>query len=143
MQQWFGKAHGQTLRIAGILSLLDDPAATTINIDHMTAAEGWIDYFTEHTQAISITSGSSDCTVFHARRVIDWLRRQALPNMSRSVISQALRCHDLPAAKDWDVIFDLLCQRGYLRERRINGGAGGGRPSTGFDINPELLTPMV
>jgi replicative DNA helicase len=140
MRQWYGKAHGQALRIAGILTLLGDSSATKIGVEQITAAAAWIKYFAQHTEIISSSSGSTDETVYQARRVVQWLRRHGAASVSRNAITQALRGQDLYAAKDWEGVFDLLVTKGYLREHRAVGGPQGGRPSTVFEVNPEVFS---
>ena len=62
------------------------------------------------------------------------------PYVTRSSISQALHCTDLPRAADWTAVFDLLCEHGHLRHVDGQAGALGGRPSHGFAVNPMVLT---
>jgi replicative DNA helicase len=114
MQQWYGKAHGQALRIAGILTLLGDRSATKIGIEQITAAAAWIDYFAQHTEIISNSSGSTNDTVYQARRIVQWLRKRGAASVSRNVITQALA---LPAHRR------APHQPGHLTFRRPWGGS--------------------
>ena len=139
MQEWYGKSHGQALRIAGLVTLLGNPDQTIISPSAVAAAEGWISYFAAHTRAASVTTGTADSTHFHARRIASWIAERSLLNVTRSTITQSLRCHDLPKASDWNSVFDLLIENGYLRLIKTMAGTEGDRPSISFEVNPETL----
>lgn len=141
-RQWFSKAHGQALRIAGNLALAANVETTLISAAAMQAATRWMDYFAAHTAALYISVGEADLLLFHARRVVAWLRQRRRPEVTRNEITQSLRCNDLPRATDWTPVIDLLCHRHYLRPLSWQPSARGGRPSCGFAVNPVLLVPI-
>jgi hypothetical protein len=142
-QQWFSKAHGQALRIAGNLALAANVDTTVISAAAMQAATIWMDYFAAHTAALYISVGEADLLLFHARRVVHWLRQRCRSEVTRNEVTQSLRCNDMPVAADWTPVLDLLCHRHYLRPLIWQPGAGGGRPSSGYAVNPAMLTPVV
>ncbi len=139
MAQWYAKAHGQGLRIAGILALLGKEDATEIGIEEVTAAIAWIDYFAAHTEAIIVGHGADDRTLYHAHRVVAWLKAQGEAWVSKNQIAQSLRCRDLPKMADWAPIFDVLEAKNYLRSSLAGcHRAGGGRPSPGYEVTVTL-----
>lgn len=142
-QQWYSKAHGQALRIAGNLALAANVETTLISAAAMHSATRWMDYFAAHTAALYISVGEADLVLFHARRVVAWLRQRRYLEVTRNEITQSLRCHDLPRVADWAPVIDQLCHRHYLRPLIWRPGVGGGRPSVGYAVNPRLLTEMA
>lgn len=139
-QQWYSKAHGQALRIAGNLALASNVGTTEISAAAMQAATRWMDYFAAHTAALYISVGEADLLLFHARRVEHWLRQRCRSEVTRNEITQSLRCNDLPRAADWTPVIDLLCHRHYLRPLTWHSSVSGGRPSSGYAVNPALLS---
>lgn len=142
-QQWYSKAHGQALRIAGNLALAANVETTVISAAAMQAATIWTDYFAAHTAALYISVGEADLLLFHARRVVGWLRQRCRSEVTRNEVTQSLRCNDMPTAADWTPVLDLLCHRHYLRPLTWQPGASGGRPSNGYEVNPAVLTPAA
>lgn len=141
MREWFAKAHGQCLRIAGILAVLGSDHPTAIGVDEISAAEAWLAYFSAHTGAIFIAEGADDRVHFHARRVTAWLKFLGQSWVSRNSVTQALRCRDLPKKSDWDPVFALLEEGHYLRQTPpITNPGRGGRPSPGYMVNPLIIT---
>lgn len=140
MREWYAKAHGQALRIAGILTMLGSEAPTEIGVEEVTAAIAWVEYFAAHTAAVILGQGADDRSLYHAQRVLTWLKAQGQTWVSRNAIAQALRCRDLPRVSAWTPIFTLLEDRHYLRPSVVESSQGrGGRPSQGFDVNPKLF----
>lgn len=141
LQGWFGKAHGQVLRIAGVFELLGASSATTIGPAAIQSATYLVDYFSHHARTLFGTA-SADGSTTHAGRVVAWLRTRGARCVSRNEITQALRCRDLPHARDWDAVFARLVELAYLRPAPAAPRASlGGRPSPQFEVNPALIPP--
>lgn len=140
MREWYAKAYGQGMRIAGILALLGREGATEIDDADVAAAEAWIEYFAAHTEATFIGQNSYDEVACHAKRVIDWMKKQGRQTVKRSVITQALRCRGMEHAQNWVPVFAALEDGNYIRPLVAETG---GRPSHTFQVNPWLLTPTA
>lgn len=138
-QEWLAKAHGQVLRIAGILALLRDAQTRTITEPEVRAAEAWVDLSLAHLGALLRSAGGGDLNARQAQRVLNWLQQQRLEVVSESAITQALRGPGFETVAAWRPVFELLMAKGWLRPQRLDaGGAKGGRPSYGYAVNPAL-----
>jgi hypothetical protein len=138
-QEWLAKAHGQVLRIAGILALLRDAQTRTITETEVRAAETWVDLSLAHLGALLRSAGGGDLTARQAQRVLNWIQQQRQDVVSESSITQALRGPGFETVAAWRPVFALLVEKGWLRHQRLDaGGAKGGRPSYGYAVNPAL-----
>ena len=139
LAEWLAKAHGQALRIAGILTLLVDPHATCIGREEVRAATAWIRYFMAHFQHALITHECMDKDVAQAVRVLQWLKAHGRQSATRSEITQALRVKGFDRTEQWTPVFALLEQSGWIEESltKIEGNQGG-RPSKTMIVNQAL-----
>lgn len=78
LTDWASKLTGQLVRIAGLLTLYTDPAATTIGDDHMVNAIAMSDYFISHAwRAYDLMGDDVYGQLEPARAVHAWLRKRA------------------------------------------------------------------
>jgi len=136
---WSAKAHGQCLRIAGVLQLLADPLAERIGIDCMNGAIAWTRYFAEHA-AILLTQGDVigmfDDLVGKALCI---LRDHDAEEISQRDLLQHLRGRGADRVHELEPVVDLLIDRGLVSLRRDPAGPKGGRPRTMLRIHQEHL----
>lgn len=138
-REWLAKAHGQVLRIAGLLALLRDADTRSITEAEVRAAEAWVDLSHRHLRGLLRSVGGGDVALRQAQRVLNWLQQQRLEVASESEITQALRGPGFETVAAWRPVFELLTAKGWLRPQRLDaGGAKGGRPSYGYAVNPAL-----
>lgn len=140
LAEWISKAHGQLLRISGLLTLLGNPEATEIDTPAVMAAAQWIEYFREHFRHHLIACNQLSPIQAQACRTLLWLKSNFMTKASRSQITQNLRCQGFQTADSWLPVFKLLVDKGWLRPGHNEPiGDKGGRPSHAFDINPALF----
>ena len=158
-REWWSKAPGQVLRLAGTLAYLawTMPSArpttkkgleqlmetarraeepTIIESDFIEAAMRlWKGYFWPHARAalrqIGITDRHRD-----ARRVLRWLRAHQRPEVSREDVRRDALGQRLDA-EDTQRLLDELVRVGWLRARTV---ATRGRSAHRWDVNPRLLS---
>ncbi len=140
---WWGKGPGAVLRLAGVLGFLDwaagprdaaEPAC--VPAWAIEAAGGlWQDYLWPHARAAfrTIGSGVGEC---QAERVLRWIRRQRVPEISRTSLRRkalGLTC----GAAETQRIAESLAMAGWLRPLDV-ASRGSGRPSLRWAVNPAL-----
>jgi hypothetical protein len=140
---WIGKAAGNIVRLAGLLSLMDWAAGkakepcTTIDEDHVERAHAlWTDYYWPHAQAV-LGQGTPTLTERRARRVGRWLKRMRLDVVSR----EEVRREGLGQTVDADTaesVIERLERYGVLRMLKPHANRGGGRPRRRWEVNPDL-----
>jgi hypothetical protein len=140
---WIGKAAGNIVRLAGLLSLMDWAAAegeepcTAVEEQHLERAHSlWTDYFWPHAQAVF---GQAPPTLSErrVRRVGQWLRRMRPETVSR----EEVRREALSQAVDADAaesVIERLEQQGVLRMLEPQANRGGGPRRRRWQVNPEL-----
>lgn len=138
---WIGKAAGNIVRLAGLLSLMGDAqegrrSPKGVAERHVTAAhELWSGYFWPHAQAVFGLSGTTEADRL-ARRATRWLRRTQATEISR----QDIRRYALGKtvnAEETDEVIAQLESAGLLRfidDARPSGG----RPRRRWEVNPAL-----
>lgn len=139
LAEWLAKAHGQTLRVAGILTLLADSQATCIGREAVRAATAWIQYFRAHFQHVLIAHECLDKDVAQAVRVLQWLKAHGRQSATRSEVTQALRVKGFERTEQWAPVFALLEQSGWIQESLMQvDGKQGGRPSKTLNVHQAL-----
>jgi hypothetical protein len=140
---WWGKGPGTVLRLAGVLTFLDWAAGPRDAAEPdcvpgwaIAAASGlWRDYLWPHAQAAFRTAGSGvgEC---QAERVLRWIRRQRLSEISRTSLRRkalGLTC----GAAETQRIAESLAMAGWLRPLDVVS-SGAGRPPLRWAVNPAL-----
>lgn len=136
---WSGKLVGQTVRIAGLLHVVDHPdapAATPIRAATLARAEKIAQYLIPHATA-AFAMMADDPAVEHARFVLRWLERTDLDRFTRRDLHRALPWR-FPRAEDIDPVLALLVGRGYLRREEDDGERSRpGRPASPvYEVSP-------
>jgi hypothetical protein len=144
---WIGKAAGNIVRLAGLLSLMDwatvdgEAPCRTVEEHHLERAHAlWTDYYWPHAQAVF---GEAPLTLAErrVRRVGQWLRRMRPETVSR----EEVRREALSQAVDADAaesVIERLEQQGVLRmlvPQRV-GSRGPGRRR--WAVNPQLWAKL-
>lgn len=151
MLEWLGKLDGQTVRIAGNLTLLDDPTATSIPLQHAEAAVRLArDYFLPHAQRVFVDLVQTD----QSRRAVaclDAIRNghgrgwERWPHQVKAAeVRQAVRGQrrlGLDEIANVEEALALLADRDYLRLATPPAGEPRqvGRPVKWYEVNPAAL----
>ena len=97
-------------------------------------------YFIEHA-LIAFGAMKPEPEIEAATQLAEWVRRNGKRTFTRREIHQAHR-RTYRKIKDLDAPLALLVEHGYLRgPKTIPAGEQGGRPSSGYEVNPEWVSP--
>lgn len=142
MNDWGGKLAGAVARIAGLFHLAthERPGEMKITQETMRQAAYMGALLTEHAKAAYALMGTDD-TIEGAKKVLEWIRRQADERFTVRDCWQALKQQAIFSHAD--VVKDALKEleeRGFIRELPPREKAGPGRkPSPVFEVNPATL----
>ncbi|HEX2887842.1 DUF3987 domain-containing protein [Vineibacter terrae] len=124
---WWGKGPGTVLRLAGVLTLLDEAMGVADMSEPaqvpawamQSAASLWRDYLWPHARAVLGMAGAS-AHHHHARLVLRWLARRSLDGVSREQVRREALAQAVNAAGA-DQVIELLVDAGWLRaiEQRV------------------------
>lgn len=136
---WEGKLCGNTLRIAGLLRMLDNPATVEpITEKHMRGAIEITRYFVAHIQAIIGCDGNLSLS---AKEVLDEIIKRREREFNPHDLKQRLK--DRKRFKDAvkvDVALHELCDAGYLRFVLPDEGISIGRPKGArYEVHPDIF----
>lgn len=130
ISDWASKLHGAAVRIAGLLHLaehLDRGHSQPVTADTMAAAITLADYFAGHALAVFDRMGANE-TAERARAVLDALKANLWPEVSKRDLMVKLSRSDFPTAADLDGPLSLLEDHGYLRPLPVVRTGTRGRP---------------
>ena len=140
---WAEKLAAATGRIALSLQMAKRLDACTIGRDAVDAAIAWSEFLTSafrHT----VTTVGLDPIRAQARRVVGWVRREQLESFTHRDACRRHRCKSFKTNEAWQPVFDLLRRRHYIRPTVESAqGRKGGRPSAGYEVNPQVLSGDV
>jgi hypothetical protein len=140
---WIGKAAGNVVRVAGLLSLMDWAASdgacpcTTLEQDHLDRAQAlWADYYWPHARAVF---GQAAATIAdrRVRRAGRWLRRLRAQTVSREDVRREALCQTVDADTAESVI-ERLEQYGVLRLSPVEASRTRGPRKRRWEVNPAL-----
>lgn len=134
---WGGKILGNTARIAGLLSLLDNQE-TTVQAYTMRAAVDIAKYFISQLTAIA---GTNIQVSSEAGEVLNYIARAGQPEFAPSVLKQSLRSRKrFSKAETVDTaLHELVCE-GLIRPMPAGAYSGNGRPpQPKYQMHPGLL----
>jgi replicative DNA helicase len=136
---WGGKLAGNTVRIAGVLKMLENPdPAIQIQTHHMASAIEIARYFMAHT----LTATGRNMGMTHeAAEVLEEIKRQRQEAFKPSSVRQKLRFRSRFKA-DGAVDFALLEleKTGYIRHGAMPAWNGIGRPPEAlYEAHPDLF----
>lgn len=140
---WLGKGRGMVARLAGLFTLLSWSAtneAEPPGAIGREAVEGavslWSDYYRPHALAFLQRAMPTDVEC-RARRVLNWLRVDGRPNVSRRDVRRTALAQTVNA-KEADRVLARLVEAGVLRPMGNEGPAQRGRPALRWQVNPLL-----
>jgi replicative DNA helicase len=144
---WASKLAGHVVRLAALLHLAH--TFTTgyvgpITADTMHAAERIGRYYLDHALAVYDLMGRSDPDLDDARQVLDWITkycdRTGRDTFARRDVLRGLQSSRFPTANDLDPALTLLTEHGHIRPKAAEKSSKGGRPSTTYEVHPQVLT---
>ena len=140
MADWAAKLVGTCARIAGALTLLDDPDAQVIPASAVTDALRLGDAYISHAaRALSTATVGADSAT-EAAQVLTWLRKHGAATFTRRDIWQGLRGRKWLASADMlDGPLAMLDAYGHIRAVEVER-SGPGRPSETYELHPANLT---
>jgi len=138
---WASKYPGAVLRIAGVLHCAvcaecrRDPADVDVAEITMRSAVTIGQKIKAHTlQAFGMMALSEDQKF--AARIVEWIRRENVREFTGRECS--IHCNSAGSMKELEGAFDLLLDRGWIRQAGTKKPKGRGRPSHPFEVNPAV-----
>lgn len=141
IEDWAGKLHGNTMRIAGVLHVIKhkaDSVRVLLEADTMKSAIEIGKYYLEHSKAAFDIMGLSDPPdVQDAKYIISRLEQNDKNDFNDFIQKRdALRlCQRFEKAEDMEPGLKCLEEHGYIAI--VKESQGRGRPSEKIYINPE------
>lgn len=151
IQEWAGKFHGQTMRIAGVLHCMEhrkNAARVKLTADTMKKAIEMGKYFLEHSRTAFETMGMMDNeTVKEAKYILkklnSYIASQNPKNpqkLNKSHFQQYCK-GKFSTVDEMEPGLNELCERNFIRiAREATGGAG--RPKEFIYINPKYIEKL-
>lgn len=143
IEDWAGKLHGNTMRIAGILHVVKhkcDSVRIPLEETTVKSAIAIGKYYLEHSRnAFDIMGLSDSPEIKDAKYIISRLVTNDLNDKNDFITKrEALRlCQRFKAADEMEPGLQVLVEHGYIAI--VKESAGRGRPSEKIYINPEYL----
>jgi putative DNA primase/helicase len=156
LTDWASKLTGQLVRIAGLLTLLAEPCATTIGEQRMADAIAMSDYFISHAwRAYDLMGDDVYGRLEPARAVLAWLRKRAeglegegrhpLTPFTARDVQRGLNGRQWVEAGGAEAVIDALANLkdyGWITEAAEAERKGPGRPpAQAFLIHPWVAEP--
>ena len=141
MHDWGGKLAGAVARIAGLFHLAthERPEELKITPETMRQAAYMGALLTEHAKAAYALMGTDD-TIEGAKKVLEWIRRQADEQFSVRDCWQALKGQSLFShVEEVKSSLKELEERGFIREIPVERPGPGRKPSSVYQVNPAAL----
>ena len=141
MQDWGGKIAGAVIRIAGLFHLAthDRPEELKITPETMQQASYMGAFLAKHAKAAYALMGADEDTD-RARRVLEWIRRQAADRFTVRDCWQAVK--QQTAFPHVDAVHSALKEleeRDFIRELPQEKKGPGRKPSPAYAVNPRAL----
>lgn len=137
---WEGKLVGNTIRLAGLLKMMDSPdCSIPINEGHFSAAVELARYFVDH--ALAATGKAAGLTPA-AREVLNEIKKQGESPFLPYDLRQKLRSRkQFKEGAQVDQALACLTASGYIRLTLPPPWSGVGRkPEALYEMHPELLS---
>lgn len=141
MQDWGAKQAGAVARIAGLFHLLSqDNPGSAITAETMAQAAKIGSFLAEHAKAAYDLMGADEETE-NARAVLSWIQRTLPESFSVRECHYALKNRAaFKRVAGVKAALKVLEERYYVKELLAARGAGAGRPSLAYAVNPAALT---
>jgi len=134
---WAGKFPGMTARIAGLLHCAenpDQPWKGKINFDLMERSIKIALFLSDHA-LVAFELIGADKTFVQARKIWRWVERHRHQSFSKRDCFDALK-GSFKKVANMEEPLKILIERNYIKEF---SKPTGGRPSLGYDVNPEII----
>lgn len=141
MNDWGGKLAGAVARIAGLFHLVthDRPEELKITPETMRQAAYMGALLTEHAKAAYALMGTDE-TIEGAKKVLEWIRRQAAERFTVRDCFNGVRSATLfPHVEAVKAALKELEEREFIRELPTENKGPGRKPSPVFLVNPATL----
>lgn len=139
MGDWAGKLVGTTLRIAGILHLMDYSNIeknTVVSDKTLQNAITIAKYFLEHAKSAYLLMGA-DKGIQKAKYILKQIEKQVQTQFKRHEIFKMCRSANIHNVQDIEQPLSILTEYGYIRELPIIQREGAGRkPDIVYELNP-------
>ncbi len=142
IEDWLGKLHGQTCRIAALLHCAktrDQATEKAVSDETMESAIAIGRYFLEHAQAaFAATDALEPEDVRDAKYVLKRLRKTKYAEsseLSKKELFDICRSH-FKKVENMEPALQCLVERGYIRTQTLHTS---GRPTERIFLNPEYL----
>lgn len=140
LRDWGGKLPGAAARIAALFHLAAtiDEHQVPLTIDEGTVLDALqiAKALIPHAQ-VAFSMMSVDSTLDNAQIILQWIKRIKMASFSRRDCQVALRSR-FPRVEGLKSALNILVERHHIRPVSSES-AGPGRPSTQFEVNPEVL----
>ncbi|MCX7362338.1 MAG: DUF3987 domain-containing protein [Alphaproteobacteria bacterium] len=139
--EWIGRGVATVVRLAGVLSLMEwaesGAEGLPVGVRHIKAAhELWSAYHLPHALAVFDRAGARPGDQA-ARRVVRWLGRVRVPQISREDVRREALCQSVDAAGAEEVLARLEAG-GVLRPLPATGSTRGGPRRRRWEVNPAV-----
>ena len=145
MSEWIGKLYGQTMRIAGVIHVVEHLGEShniKVDADTMRRAIEIGRYYLSHAKYVFLKSGMYDPPeVKNAKYILSRMDKDGRPKMSkRDIYHLCQNKVGFEKADSENFISGLeeLRRRGYIKIERITSPTGG-RPTEMITLNPLYL----
>ncbi len=143
MADWIGKFFGQTMRIAGVLHVVENrmnSASVKVSAETMKNAIEIGRYFLDHAIYVFLQSGLYDSQeVKAAKYILKRMESAGVERLSKRDLYQLCRRKTGFEAADSELFvkgLEELRKRGYIKIEKVSTG---GRPTETVVLNPEYL----
>jgi hypothetical protein len=153
IEAWAKKFYGQLLRIAALITILDDPESVTIHGNVMDDVIALVPYLISHARhAADLMSASRQSMLGPARNVLTWIERHVAEGAEESEAFTSFTARDIfngvknqkwAAAEGMEGVNKALAvleERFYIRRQPAVPHGKGRPPSPAYDISPYVLS---
>lgn len=139
MNDWGGKLAGAVVRIAGLFHLVtyDRPEELKITPETMQQAVYLGALLTEHAKAAYALMGTDE-TIEGAKKVLEWIRRQAAERFSTQECWQAVRGYFRHMPPLLEALKELE-ERSFIKEVPVEKQGAGRKARPDYLVNPAAL----
>lgn len=136
LRAWSRKAYDKTIRLSGLLALLENPSASVVEEKHARIAVAMMNgYFIPHAKKAFGGSSSLSCVALDLWQIV---RDQAIFRESalRHQVSGQKRFKSPAGKQCFLAALEELQREGYIRRTTLPGAGTGRTPSQAWETNP-------
>jgi hypothetical protein len=144
IDDWAGKAMGQSARIAAVIHIakqvmIGNPADVAISDETVSGSLQMVECLAAHAK---LAMGPSSAEGAKARKVVSWIKTVQRQSFTRRELHQQIRgSAEFKTVDCLDEPLRELEERGYIRWRQPEKSNEPGPRSVVFDVNPLVLNP--